>query len=283
MCGLLSNIRVPLPCSDPSPPPTQMVGFLHWDKSAHTLVQTVLITFLINSPVQINSPDINPFPALGAHDLLLALSLLACNVSPEQLGRWPITARGSELVLKDVILEDALSTVCVVAQGHVGVDKPVGSPPPSRGSREELLWEFHLSGHVGPLGSGHGSGCPLAQQGDLVLVCFSEHRDLSIKGPVLDTLGMVLQTHPDEDLEFSRELPLPLRVTLVWHRGPFQEHGEHVTTEFSTPVCFGREHDLVGGDPVVSNPPVSTQHPDYHVGDTVLGLWRESVVLGLGC
>ena len=48
-----------------------------------------------------------------------------------------------------------------------------------------------------------------------------------------------------------------------------------MATQLATAVLFGREHDLVRGDPVVGYPPVTAQHPDYHVRNTVLGLKKE--------
>ena len=161
---------------------------------------------------------------------------------------------------------------------EIGVDEPFSGPPPAARSSEGLFGQLQLSSDIRPLGSGHGSRGPLAQQWDLVLVSLSEHWDLSIKRFVLDPLGMVLQTHPDKHLQFGGKFPLPLSVALVRHGRSLEEHAEHVTTQFPAAVLFGREHDLVWGDPVVGYSPVTTQHPDNHIRYTVLRLKGRGVL-----
>ena len=111
MCGLLSEIRVPLPGTNPSPSPTQMVGLLNWYKSSDTLIQTVLVTLLIYSSVEIHCPDISPLPAGRAHYVLLALCFFSRYIGPEELAGGPVTSWHSQLVLKHVILERAQSAV----------------------------------------------------------------------------------------------------------------------------------------------------------------------------
>ena len=116
MSSLLSEIRVPLPRPDPSPPPTQMIRLLNRYKTSNTLIQTVLIPLLIYRSVQVHGPDISPLPPCRTHDILLALGLLSGHVCPEELAGGPVTAWHSELVLKYVVLEGTQSAVQVVAQ-----------------------------------------------------------------------------------------------------------------------------------------------------------------------
>ena len=111
MCSLLSQIRIPLPRPDPSPSPTQMVCLLNGHESSNTLVQTVFVTLLIYSSVQVHGPYVGPFPASRTHDILLALGFLASNVRPEQFAGGPVTAGYSQLVLKHIVLEGAQSAV----------------------------------------------------------------------------------------------------------------------------------------------------------------------------
>ena len=51
MCGLLSQVWVPLAGTDPPTTSTQVVRLLDWYKPSHALVQTVLVTFLVYSSV----------------------------------------------------------------------------------------------------------------------------------------------------------------------------------------------------------------------------------------
>lgn len=95
MSSLLSEVRVPLSGSDPSPPSAQVVCFLHRYEPSYALIQTILVTLLVYCPVQVNCPDIGPFPAGWTHDVLFALGFLACYIRPEELAGRPITARYS--------------------------------------------------------------------------------------------------------------------------------------------------------------------------------------------
>ena len=57
---------------------------------------------------------------------------------------------------------------------EVGVDEPLSCPSPASRCSEGLFRQLQLSGDIRPFRSGHGSGGPLAQQRDLVLVGLSE-------------------------------------------------------------------------------------------------------------
>lgn len=75
---------------------------------------------------------------------------------------------------------------------------------------------------------------------------------------MLNPLGVILQSHPHEHLQFGRQLPLTLGIALVGDRRSLEEYREYVTAQFTAAVSLGGEHDLVGGDAVVGYSPVTT-------------------------
>ena len=64
------------------------------------------------------------------------------------------------------LYKDFLEKNCAILTElpEIGVDEPFSSPSPSPRRGKGLFGKFELSSDIRPLGSGHGSGSPLAQK-----------------------------------------------------------------------------------------------------------------------